>query len=125
MCSCVSVRIKSVMKRGVHKKSAASENNYFLKCERLIISTALHSSVQIFIFENNIYYKTTIESRAIRLVSTGQEGVVFNGLTDWLYEGKAVADIYNQNTTEPRTTSYQSLPCCKDRLDISVLVKHN
>ncbi|XP_056247927.1 dipeptidyl aminopeptidase-like protein 6 isoform X2 [Seriola aureovittata] len=40
----------------------------------------------IFIFENNIYYKTTIESRAIRLVSTGQEGVVFNGLADWLYE---------------------------------------
>ncbi|XP_069366742.1 A-type potassium channel modulatory protein DPP6-like isoform X3 [Paralichthys olivaceus] len=40
----------------------------------------------IFIFENNIYYKTTIESRALRLVSTGQEGVVFNGLADWLYE---------------------------------------
>ncbi|KAG7523779.1 band 3 anion exchange protein-like [Solea senegalensis] len=40
----------------------------------------------IFIFENNIYYKTTIESRAIRLVSTGQEGVIFNGLADWLYE---------------------------------------
>uniref|UniRef100_A0A7N6BR01 Dipeptidyl-peptidase 6b n=1 Tax=Anabas testudineus TaxID=64144 RepID=A0A7N6BR01_ANATE len=40
----------------------------------------------IFIFENNIYYKSTIESRTIRLVSTGQEGVVFNGLADWLYE---------------------------------------
>ncbi|XP_060940676.1 dipeptidyl aminopeptidase-like protein 6 [Limanda limanda] len=40
----------------------------------------------IFIFENNIYYKTTIESRALRLVSTGQEGLVFNGLADWLYE---------------------------------------
>uniref|UniRef100_A0AAX7VA59 Dipeptidyl-peptidase 6b n=1 Tax=Astatotilapia calliptera TaxID=8154 RepID=A0AAX7VA59_ASTCA len=40
----------------------------------------------VFIFENNIYYRTTVESRAIRLVSTGKEGVVFNGLTDWLYE---------------------------------------
>uniref|UniRef100_A0A7N8WY59 Dipeptidyl-peptidase 6b n=1 Tax=Mastacembelus armatus TaxID=205130 RepID=A0A7N8WY59_9TELE len=40
----------------------------------------------IFIFENNIYYKSTIESRAIRLVSTGQDGVIFNGLADWLYE---------------------------------------
>ncbi|XP_028988433.1 dipeptidyl aminopeptidase-like protein 6 isoform X2 [Betta splendens] len=40
----------------------------------------------IFIFENNIYYKSTVESRTIRLVSTGQEGVVFNGLADWLYE---------------------------------------
>ncbi|XP_061653237.1 dipeptidyl aminopeptidase-like protein 6b isoform X2 [Phyllopteryx taeniolatus] len=40
----------------------------------------------IFIFENNIYYRATVESRTIRLVSTGKEGVVFNGLADWLYE---------------------------------------
>ncbi|XP_068196102.1 A-type potassium channel modulatory protein DPP6-like isoform X2 [Antennarius striatus] len=40
----------------------------------------------IFIFENNIYYKSTVESRAIRLVSTGKEGVIYNGLADWLYE---------------------------------------
>ncbi|XP_053569782.1 dipeptidyl aminopeptidase-like protein 6 [Bombina bombina] len=40
----------------------------------------------IFIFENNIYYQMNVESRAIRLVSTGKEGVIFNGLSDWLYE---------------------------------------
>ncbi|KAM4705631.1 A-type potassium channel modulatory protein DPP6 [Rhinophrynus dorsalis] len=40
----------------------------------------------IFIFENNIFYQMNAESRAIRLVSTGKEGVVFNGLSDWLYE---------------------------------------
>ncbi|XP_077592708.1 A-type potassium channel modulatory protein DPP6 isoform X2 [Stigmatopora nigra] len=40
----------------------------------------------IFIFENNIYYRSTVESRSIRLVSTGKEGVIFNGLGDWLYE---------------------------------------
>ncbi|XP_053540229.1 dipeptidyl aminopeptidase-like protein 6 isoform X3 [Ictalurus punctatus] len=40
----------------------------------------------IFIFENNIYYRSTVESRTIRLVSTGKEGVIFNGLGDWLYE---------------------------------------
>lgn len=44
--------------------------------------------LQIFIFENNIYYRATVESRAIRLVATGREGVVFNGLADWLYEGE-------------------------------------
>lgn len=49
----------------------------------------LSFSVQIFIFENNIYYRATVESRVIRLVSTGKEGVVFNGLADWLYEGTA------------------------------------
>lgn len=26
--------------------------------------------------------------QAIRVVSTGKEGVVYNGLSDWLYEGK-------------------------------------
>ncbi|TRZ04038.1 hypothetical protein DNTS_006377 [Danionella cerebrum] len=41
----------------------------------------------IFIFENNIYYRATVENRSIRLVSTGKEGVIFNGLSDWLYEG--------------------------------------
>uniref|UniRef100_A0A8C7RK37 A-type potassium channel modulatory protein DPP6 n=1 Tax=Oncorhynchus mykiss TaxID=8022 RepID=A0A8C7RK37_ONCMY len=40
----------------------------------------------IFIFENNIYYRSTVESRSIRLVSTGKEAVIFNGLSDWLYE---------------------------------------
>ncbi|XP_062847180.1 dipeptidyl aminopeptidase-like protein 6 [Trichomycterus rosablanca] len=40
----------------------------------------------IFIFENNIYYRATVESRTIRLVSTGKEGVIFNGISDWLYE---------------------------------------
>uniref|UniRef100_A0A8C2Z8B2 Dipeptidyl-peptidase 6b n=1 Tax=Cyclopterus lumpus TaxID=8103 RepID=A0A8C2Z8B2_CYCLU len=40
----------------------------------------------IFIFENNIFYRSTVDNRAIRLVSTGKEGVVFNGLADWLYE---------------------------------------
>uniref|UniRef100_A0A3P8WL41 Dipeptidyl-peptidase 6b n=1 Tax=Cynoglossus semilaevis TaxID=244447 RepID=A0A3P8WL41_CYNSE len=45
-----------------------------------------HGQQLIFIFENNIYYKATVESRAIRLVSTGQDGVIFNGLADWLYE---------------------------------------
>ncbi|XP_062338487.1 dipeptidyl aminopeptidase-like protein 6 isoform X3 [Osmerus eperlanus] len=39
-----------------------------------------------FIFENNIYYRATVESRTIRLVSTGKEGLIFNGLADWLYE---------------------------------------
>jgi hypothetical protein len=43
---------------------------------------------QIFIFENNIYYRATVESRTIRLVSTGKERVIFNGLSDWLYEGR-------------------------------------
>ncbi len=45
-----------------------------------------------FIFENNIYYRATVENRSIRLVSTGKESVIFNGLSDWLYEG--MNDLY-------------------------------
>uniref|UniRef100_A0A8B9NP38 A-type potassium channel modulatory protein DPP6 n=1 Tax=Accipiter nisus TaxID=211598 RepID=A0A8B9NP38_9AVES len=43
-------------------------------------------SNQIFIFENNIYYCAHVGKQAIRVVSTGKEGVIFNGLSDWLYE---------------------------------------
>lgn len=32
----------------------------------------------------------------IRLVSTGKEGVVFNGLADWLYEGEATESSFHQ-----------------------------
>uniref|UniRef100_A0A8C1YD87 A-type potassium channel modulatory protein DPP6 n=1 Tax=Cyprinus carpio TaxID=7962 RepID=A0A8C1YD87_CYPCA len=37
---------------------------------------------------NNIYYRATVDNRSIRLVSTGKEGVIFNGLSDWLYEAE-------------------------------------
>lgn len=50
--------------------------------------------VQIFIFENNIYYRPAVDERTIRLVSTGEEGVVFNGLGDWLYEGEVTLLCY-------------------------------
>ncbi|XP_012882665.1 PREDICTED: dipeptidyl aminopeptidase-like protein 6 [Dipodomys ordii] len=40
----------------------------------------------IFIFENNIYYRAHVGKQAIRVVSTGKEGVIYNGLSDWLYE---------------------------------------
>lgn len=45
-------------------------------------------SNQIFIFENNIYYCAHVGKQAIRVVSSGKEGVIFNGLSDWLYEGR-------------------------------------
>ncbi|XP_034061339.1 inactive dipeptidyl peptidase 10-like isoform X3 [Gymnodraco acuticeps] len=40
----------------------------------------------IFIFENNIYYQSDVRSTSLRITSSGQEGVVYNGLADWLYE---------------------------------------
>ncbi|KAK5619690.1 Inactive dipeptidyl peptidase 10, partial [Crenichthys baileyi] len=40
----------------------------------------------MYIFENNIYYQTHTQSSSWRLTSSGQDGVVFNGIADWLYE---------------------------------------
>ncbi|XP_024116225.1 inactive dipeptidyl peptidase 10 isoform X1 [Oryzias melastigma] len=40
----------------------------------------------IYIFENNIYYQSDVESNSLRLTSSGKEGAIFNGITDWLYE---------------------------------------
>ncbi|XP_058478976.1 inactive dipeptidyl peptidase 10-like [Solea solea] len=40
----------------------------------------------IYIFENNIYYQTDVQSSSWRFTSSGHEGTVFNGIADWLYE---------------------------------------
>ncbi|CAJ1078651.1 inactive dipeptidyl peptidase 10-like isoform X1 [Xyrichtys novacula] len=49
-------------------------------------SWGVHGQQLIYVFENNIYYQTDVRSSSWRLTSSGQEGVVFNGITDWLYE---------------------------------------
>ncbi|XP_077436620.1 inactive dipeptidyl peptidase 10-like isoform X2 [Vanacampus margaritifer] len=40
----------------------------------------------IYIFENNIFYQSEVLSSSWRLTSSGQEGIIFNGIADWLYE---------------------------------------
>uniref|UniRef100_A0A8D3D2D2 Inactive dipeptidyl peptidase 10-like n=1 Tax=Scophthalmus maximus TaxID=52904 RepID=A0A8D3D2D2_SCOMX len=49
-------------------------------------SWGVHSQQLIYIFENNIYYQTDVQSSSWRLTSSGQEGIIFNGIADWLYE---------------------------------------
>ncbi|XP_077584400.1 inactive dipeptidyl peptidase 10 isoform X2 [Stigmatopora nigra] len=40
----------------------------------------------LYIFENNIYYQSDVKSNSLRLTSSGKDGVIFNGIADWLYE---------------------------------------
>ncbi|XP_053155732.1 inactive dipeptidyl peptidase 10-like isoform X3 [Hemicordylus capensis] len=40
----------------------------------------------VFILENDIYYQPDVSSQAKRITTSGQQGVVFNGIADWLYE---------------------------------------
>lgn len=60
--------------------------SYLLDHNHLLVQS--YVSVQIFIFENNIYYCAHVGKQAIRVVSTGKDKVIFNGLSDWLYEGR-------------------------------------
>jgi hypothetical protein len=42
-----------------------------------------------FVYRNDIYYKTSaLTSHVYRVTNTGRQGVIFNGIPDWLYEGK-------------------------------------
>ena len=42
-----------------------------------------------FVYRNDIYYKESALSPNVhRLTNTGRPGVVFNGVPDWMYEGK-------------------------------------
>jgi len=42
-----------------------------------------------FVYGNDIYYKTSAATTHVyRVTNTGQQDVVFNGIPDWLYEGK-------------------------------------
>lgn len=39
-------------------------------------------------FEGDIYYKSSVTSKALRLTTTDLEQNVVNGLSDWTYEGR-------------------------------------
>ncbi|XP_062827006.1 inactive dipeptidyl peptidase 10 isoform X2 [Anolis carolinensis] len=40
----------------------------------------------VFVLDNDIYYQPGVTSRAKRITSSGRQGVIFNGISDWLYE---------------------------------------
>ncbi|XP_029450555.1 inactive dipeptidyl peptidase 10-like [Rhinatrema bivittatum] len=45
-----------------------------------------HGSQLLFIFNNNIYYQHEATSQPLCLTSSGSQGVILHGLSDWLYE---------------------------------------
>ncbi|XP_064155114.1 inactive dipeptidyl peptidase 10 [Anguilla rostrata] len=38
-----------------------------------------------FVYDNNIYYQSEVSSGPLRLTSSGRQGLVVNGVTDWIY----------------------------------------
>lgn len=41
-----------------------------------------------FVFLNNIYYQSALNSAPRQITTTGQSDVIFNGVPDWVYEGR-------------------------------------
>lgn len=72
--------------------------------------------LQIYIFENNIYYQTDVQSSSWRLTSSGQEGIIFNGIADWLYEGER-----GPRVTQPAATKRECLQYLEVTLKMKVL----
>jgi len=67
----------------------SSECDICLQAWRLWVPSL--SLSQVYIFENNIYYQPDVKSNSLRLTSSGRDGLIFNGITDWLYEGNTLS----------------------------------
>lgn len=66
-----------------------------------------------FVYRNDIYYKTSaLTSHVYRITNTGQPGVVFNGVPDWLYEGKI---------RKCACVVHSAIPNSLDRLHVNVI----
>ncbi|XP_054168166.1 dipeptidyl aminopeptidase-like protein 6 [Oppia nitens] len=39
----------------------------------------------VYIYQNNIYYKRSVSDNGNAIIKTGQPGIVYNGVPDWLY----------------------------------------
>uniref|UniRef100_A0A8C2HB11 Uncharacterized protein n=1 Tax=Cyprinus carpio TaxID=7962 RepID=A0A8C2HB11_CYPCA len=75
-CACVCVS------REVHELNPPEVSD----CVLQFASWGNHSQQLVYIFENNIYYQPDVKSSSLRLTSSGRDGLIFNGITDWLYE---------------------------------------
>lgn len=47
----------------------------------------LSFSFQVYVYQNNIYYVPSVYGEHYPVTNNGVEGVIFNGITDWLYGG--------------------------------------
>lgn len=44
--------------------------------------------MQAFVWENDVYVKTSPTAKAIQVTSNGKHNNILNGIPDWVYEGK-------------------------------------
>uniref|UniRef100_A0A3B4D350 Dipeptidyl peptidase like 10 n=1 Tax=Pygocentrus nattereri TaxID=42514 RepID=A0A3B4D350_PYGNA len=74
--------IYNLLTREVHELNPPEVSDSVLQ----FASWGVQGQQLIYIFENNIYYQSDVKSSSLRLTSSGRDGLVFNGIPDWLYE---------------------------------------
>ena len=47
----------------------------------------------MFVYGNNLYYQEALGKDIIQITNTGEEQNIFNGIPDWVYEGKLIARL--------------------------------
>nr|CAD7432609.1 unnamed protein product [Timema monikensis] len=51
-----------------------------------------------FVYKNDVYYKPRAKSSEIyKVTNTGELGVIYNGVPDWLYEGSELAFAWRES----------------------------
>lgn len=57
----------------------------------------VYLSSKAFVWKNNVYVKTSPTSPAQQVTFSGEDNKIFNGIPDWVYEGKRnrLCGIYN------------------------------
>lgn len=70
----------------------------FLKIQNKIhyASIFFFQSFQAYVWKNDIYVKNEPNLPSQRVTWTGKEDVIYNGITDWVYEGRDIKAFSNQ-----------------------------
>ena len=54
-----------------------------------MLTWAPKGNAYAYVYRGNIYYKPSVKSKQVfPITNDGLEGTVFNGVPDWVYEGK-------------------------------------
>ena len=48
---------------------------------------------QTFVYDNDLFYQKDPFTTATRVTHTGKKKIIFNGIPDWVYEGKCLSRI--------------------------------
>ena len=87
----------------------------------------------VVVYMNDIYFITDVErpESFVRVTSNGKSGVVFNGIPDWLYEGKSclvvslVLSLLPDLCKDPLSTPTSNIPILFFRISSNPLIFHS